>query len=222
MKNGQNKVQKQPGLVVLLGVFGLVVTLTGCGSTPEKPSYADKTSIPMEDVEPLAKELNEQDEYELALDMARLDIKEKRYDKAYLLLTKLKKFKPTDIRIYRLLTQYYAARDDLEMAFIASQQGLKMEGAGINDEQTYARYAMQTNRYQQADAIYQDWYDQSSTESMQVIALNNLGFSALLQQDFKQAKDYLAQALELDPLNEKARNNMKLIQSIQSKRQTKE
>lgn len=197
-------------------IAGFLVLLSGCSSEPKKLSGEMKSSVPMEQVQPLAKDLTEEDEYEFALDLARLNIEREHYEKAYSLLKKLKQFKPEDIRIYRLLSTYYEKQGDLKMAFISSQQTLKSAGKTIQDEQVYARYALLNENYKEADKIYQAWLKRTHSQAVTVIAFNNLGFSALLQKDFDKAQTYFLKALKLDPLNEKARNNLKLIQSIQT------
>lgn len=199
-----------------LFVVVFLVLLSGCSSEPKKLSGEMKSSVPMEEVKPLAKDLTEDDEYEFALDLARMNIEQEHYDKAYSLLKKLKQFKPDDIQIYRLLSTYYEKQGDLKMAFISSQQTLKNAAKTIQDEQIYARYALLNENYAEADKIYQAWLDRTGSQAVTVIALNNLGFSALLQKDFERAQTYFLKALKLDPLNEKARNNLKLIESIQT------
>ncbi|MDG4812293.1 tetratricopeptide repeat protein [Hydrogenovibrio sp. 3SP14C1] len=200
--------------LILMAAF--LFLLSGCSSEPKKLSGKPKSSVPMEEVKPLAKDLTEEDEYEFALDLARMKIEQEHYAKAYSLLKKLKQFKPEDIRIYRLLSTYYEKQGNLEMAFISSQQTLKNPYKTIQDEQKYARYALLNENYVEADKIYQAWLDRTGSQTVTVIALNNLGFSALLQKDFDKAQSYFLRALKLDPLNEKARNNLKLIQSIQT------
>lgn len=200
--------------LIVVTVFSLL--MSGCSSEPKKLSGKPKSSVPMEEVKPLAKELTEEDEYEFALDLARLNIEQEHYEKAYSLLKKLKQFKPDDIRIYRLLSTYYEKQNNLKMAFISSQQTLKNAAKTIQDEQVYARYALLNENYAEADKIYQAWLDRTGSQAVTVIALNNLGFSALLQKDFERAQSYFLKALKLDPLNEKARNNLKLIESIQT------
>lgn len=200
--------------LILMAAF--LFLLSGCSSEPKKLSGERKSSVPMEEVKPLAKDLSEEDEYEFALDLARMKIAQEHYQKAYSLLKKLKQFKPEDIRIYRLLSTYYEKQGNLEMAFVSSQQTLKNPDKTIQDEQKYARYALLNENYAEADRIYQAWLDRTGSQTVTVIALNNLGFSALLQKDFDKAQSYFLRALKLDPLNEKARNNLKLIQSIQT------
>ncbi|QBZ83754.1 TPR repeat-containing protein [Hydrogenovibrio crunogenus] len=200
--------------LIFVSVF--LILLSGCSSEPKKLSGKTKSSVPMEEVKPLAKDLTEDDEYEFALDLARLNVEQEHYEKAYSLLKKLKQFKPDDIRIYRLLSTYYEKQNDLKMAFISSQQTLKNPAKTIQDEQVYARYALLNENYAEADKIYQAWLDRTKSQAVTVIALNNLGFSALLQKDFERAQTYFLKALKLDPLNEKARNNLKLIESIQT------
>ncbi len=50
--------------------------------------------------------------------------------------------------------------------------------------------------------------------SLHVTALNNLGFSALLQKQYVAAHHFFEQALLKDPLNSKALNNLKLVKTL--------
>lgn len=202
-------------LIKRLAVVVMLIQLVGCTSSPNIPGKHQPKEIPVDQVEPLASNLTEDDEYKFGLDLVALEIRNKQFNRADRLLRKLKKYKPDDIRVYRLYTDYYEAKQDYAMAFISSQQVLKKSGANKKDEDRFARYALMTDHYSEADKIYQQWLDNADSSSVEVIALNNLGFSALLQKRYQKAKSYFQQAIQKDPLNEKARNNLKLIQSVE-------
>ncbi|MDX1796380.1 MAG: tetratricopeptide repeat protein [Hydrogenovibrio sp.] len=195
-------------------VMPLLIWLSGCSSHPSKPSPKMDPELLQEQTKPLATKLTEEDEYLFGLDLADLQIKNKQLDRAEKLLVKLKKFKPEDVRVYRLYTRFYDARQNLEMAYLSSKQALKMKKSSRLDQQRFAKYALLNDHYAEAEKVYRDWLDQDDQQSLKVVALNNLGFSALLQKQYHRAHDYFQQALKIDPLNEKARNNLKLIASV--------
>ncbi|WP_024850514.1 tetratricopeptide repeat protein [Hydrogenovibrio kuenenii] len=193
----------------------IVLMVVGCTSSPAIPDKSHPNEIPVDQVEPLASNLTQDDEYKFGLDLVALEIRNKQFGRADRLLGKLKKYKPDDIRVYRLYTDYYEAKQDYAMAFVSSEQVLKKSGVNSKDEDRHAKYALMTDHYAEADKIYQHWLDDADSTSVEVIALNNLGFSALLQKHYRKAKDYFQKAINKDPLNEKARNNLKLIQTVE-------
>lgn len=195
-------------------LFLLVAFSSACTTEPKKVDYREKNTVALEKVEPLANELDEQQEFDFALDVVSLELKNKRFDKAYRLLTKLKKNQPNDIRVYRNYVRYYQLIDDTEMAYLSARTALTKSGATQKDEDIFAKLALMTENYVEAEDIYQNWLDDTQDEQVEVIAMNNLGFSALLQKDFDRAKGYFNQALVKDPLNEKARNNLQLIKQF--------
>lgn len=203
----------------LLALFSLVL-LSGCASEPKRLEVNTQNSVPMQEVKPLATELNDQQQYHLALDVAQLQLDNNELAKAESLLKKLRHSNPDDIEIYRLLTILYEKQAKLDMALISAEMAISKPASQKKDEQIYARLALLNEQYLKADNIYQQWLTLSQNPSIQVIALNNLGFSALLQGKLESAKDYFNQALKLDPLNEKARNNLKLIETtVQARKQ---
>ena len=197
-----------------IGLGLTLVWLAGCSSSPSVPSKPKPSEIPIDQAEPLASNLSEDDEYKFGLDLVALEIRNKQFDRADRLLNKLKKYKPDDVKVYRLYTDYYEAKQNLDMAYVSSQQVIKQSGKTKSDEQRFAKFALMTDHYKEAEAIYHQWLEDADSSTLEVVALNNLGFSALLQKHYKKAKDYFEQAIQKDPLNEKARNNLKLIQRV--------
>lgn len=192
---------------------GLVILLVGCSQAPKKDSNAvDYAKFAQQDA-PLNTQLNDQQEYEFALDLANLSLERKQYDRAEGLLQKLRKADAQDIRSYRLLAKLYEAQGKLPTALVALQEANKLAQKTTDDESELARLALMQDQYAVAETIYQAWLS-SSDLSRQVSALNNLGFSALLQKKYVAAKEYFGQALQKDPLNSKARNNLQLLNSI--------
>jgi Tfp pilus assembly protein PilF len=202
------------GFIKSVGIGFIFVWVTGCSSSPSMPAKSKTSEIPIDQTEPLATDLTEDDEYKFGLDLASLEIHNKQFDRADRLLNKLKKYKPDDVQVYRLYTDYYEAKQNLDMAYVSSKQAIKQSGKNRRDEARFAKFALMTDHYSEAENIYQQWLDDANSSVLEVIALNNLGFSALLQKHYKKAKGYFEQAIQKDPLNEKARNNLKLIQRV--------
>lgn len=193
--------------------LGLLFGLVGCSQTPNKINVVEKNTIQMESAPALATELTSEDEYEFALDIARLEYSKKNFDKAETLLHKLRKFNRQDTRVYRLLAKVYEASNRQELALTAWQEVNRMSDKLTSDEAELARLALMQDQYDLAKPIYKAWLD-SAELSTQISALNNLGFVALLEGDYKQAQDYLQTALKKDPLNSKALNNLKLVNKL--------
>ncbi|WP_172959725.1 tetratricopeptide repeat protein [Thiomicrorhabdus aquaedulcis] len=192
---------------------GLVIALAGCSQTSQKePLGIDYAKFAQQN-EPLNTELNDAQEYEFALDLAKLSVERKHYSRAEGLLQKLRKANGQDIRVYRLLAQMYEAQSKLPTALVAWQEANKLPSKTVDDESEWARLALMQDQYAVAEAIYQAWLS-SNEVSRQVSGLNNLGFSALLQKQYPTAKEYFGKALQKDPLNSKARSNLQLLNSI--------
>ena len=198
----------QAGLLSILLVF-----LTGCSQQPSKLNEPNKQRLQATQPPPLASDLSQQDEYEFALDLARLEIKRKRYNRAEGLLQKLRKVNRDDVRVYRSLAQVYEAQKRSDMALIAWKEVNKSTDKTIDDEAELARLALMHEDFELAESIYQEWLS-SGNDLQQVSALNNLGFSATLQKKYATAKSYFEQALVKDPLNTKALNNLKLVNTL--------
>lgn len=200
-------------LLQWLTAAALVMLLNGCALTNVKnDSRIDYAKFSQQDA-PLATELGEQEEYEFALDLARLQVERQRYDQAETLLQKLRRTRADDIRLYRLLGRVYEGQGKPDRALIAWRETQTLSGRTIEDESQLARLALMQNQYELAEQIYQAWLKQND-KRVQISALNNLGFSALLQKQYTQAQAYFEQALERDPLNDKALNNLKLLTTL--------
>lgn len=201
-------------VIKVMGIGFIFIWIAGCSSSPTMQARPKASEIPIDQVEPLATDLTEEDEYKFGLDLAALEIHNKQFGRADRLLNKLKKYKPDDVRVYRLYTDYYEAKQNLDMAYVSSKQAIKQSEKNQKDEARFAQFALMTDHYSEAENIYQQWLEDAESPTLEVIALNNLGFSALLQKHYKKAKDYFERAIQKDPLNEKARNNLKLIQRV--------
>ncbi|MEA3405187.1 MAG: tetratricopeptide repeat protein [Pseudomonadota bacterium] len=99
------------------------------------------------------------------------------------------------------------------MALVAWKQVNKSVNKTLTDEGELARLALMNEDFALAEEIYQAWLDSVDIQQ-QVSALNNLGFSSVLQKKYPQSKAYFERALEQDPLNTKALNNLKLVNTL--------
>lgn len=208
------KARKQANTFLRLAILpGLVVLLVGCSSTNSKVENSVDYSKYSKQVEPLATELNDQDEYEFALDLASLAIERKQYSRAEGILQKARKVHHQDIRTYRMLAKVYEAQGKTNYALVAMQEANKQVTKTVEDESELGRLALMQDEFALAEEIYQAWLT-SNDVGRQVSALNNLGFCDLLQKKYVSAKSYFEQALQKDPLNTKARNNLQLLKTL--------
>ncbi len=208
------EIKKTSGLTFKgLLLASLLSSLVGCSQLSSKPENQIDYAKYSQQVEPLSTELGKEEEYEFALDLAKLEIERHRYDRAEVLLQKLRKSKGGDIRLYRLLAKVYEAQQKNDLSLIAWQEVNKNSKATIDDESELARLSLIQSEYESAEGIYQAWLTHAD-RAVQVTALNNLGFSALLQKKYVDAQDLFEQALQKDPLNSKAINNLKLVKTL--------
>lgn len=199
-------------LFQVIGLVSVLAFVSGCSQTPQKSNQIDYSKY-AQTIEPLETELGEEKEYEFALDLANLVVERKRYVRAEQLLMQLRRENPHDIRVYRLLTKVYEAQSKSELALVAAQEANKLNTKTIDDEAELARLALMQEKFGLADKTYRAWL-KSPESVIQVSALNNLGFSALLQKKYGNAQRYFEQALKKDPLNNKALNNLKLVKTL--------
>lgn len=190
--------------------FASAIFMSACTVTETKSSSTMASASP---ADPLSTQVDEQGQYKLLLDLAVMEIKQQRYDQAEPILQKLRKLNRDDIQVYRMLAQVYEGQQKQHLALLAWQQINQFEQHTIDDEAEYARLALIEDQFQIAESIYQRWL-QSEQINHRLSALNNLGFSRLLQKDFSQARSYFQQALKLDPLNSKALNNLILVDAL--------
>ena len=193
-----------------VAILGALVM--GCVSTPSKNSDIDYAKY-SESRDSLASELGDKEEYEFALDLAQMAVERKHYDRAEVLLQKLRKVNQQDVRSYRLLAKIYEAQNKIQYAHVSMQEAIKQLSKTVDDESEFARLSLMLSDYASAEAIYQAWL-LSNEASRQISALNNLGFSQLLQKNYPLAQTYFEQALQKDPLNSKARNNLQLLKTL--------
>ncbi len=180
--------------------------LVGCAVT-STPDAEQSTA-------PLAESLSEQAQFDFAIDLARMQIERAEYDKAEQLLLKLRRAQAENVEVYRLLAQAYEESGQIELAYITLQVVIKLKSVSLSDEAKFAGIAIQLQKFTQAEAIYQAWLKSEQTQVV-VAGLNNLGFSSLLQAQYGLATDYFQQALLKDPLNQKSRHNLLLVNQLE-------
>jgi|GEM_PF-2740081 len=180
------------------------VTTKALGNDAPRPESLDKG---------LTETLNEEQEYELAIDLAGLEIERDNFDRAISILHELRKDSPADVRPYRLLAQIYEKQDKRSLALVAMKQAVTLPSHTIDDESELARLALMEENYALAEEVYNVWL-KSTDRSVNVSALNNLGFSLLLQKRYFEAWSFFKRALVLDPLNNRALSNLTLVNSL--------
>ncbi|BCN93965.1 hypothetical protein THMIRHAM_17500 [Thiomicrorhabdus immobilis] len=196
----------------VLVLFALI-SFSGCTQFAAKNESKNDYSTFSQQVEPLSTELGPTEELDFALDLAKLLIERKKFSQAETLLHRLRKVNRDDIRVYRMLAQIYEAQQKSNMAFVAWLEINKFTDKTIDDESELARLSLINEDFSLAETIYYDWL-KSDELNRKVSALNNLGFSAILQKKYQRAQSFFMQALEHDPLNAKALNNLKLVKSL--------
>lgn len=203
-------------VLVRIGLLSMAcLFLSACGQMQTKSDNALQKAM-MEQASqnaPLSTDLNFEEEYEFALDMAKLEVDRKRYSRAEELLQKMRKVNREDERIYRLLAQVYEAQQKPEMALVAWKQVIQSSNRTVDDESELARLALMNEEFDVAESIYRTWLE-SDVVVRKISALNNLGFSALLQKRYEAAHAFFEKALVIDPLNTKALNNLKLVNTL--------
>lgn len=197
---------------VRLLFFSMGFSLAGCSQNLLKNDAAEN-SASSQMLSPLSKSLDKEAEFDFVLDLVRLAIQQQRWNEAEELAQRYRKQNLEDIRIYRLLAEIYQGSGETEKSIIALEQVLKLEGAGFSDKAALASAYLSNNHFEKAEQILQGLIN-TSEKTQQVLALNNLGFSKLLQKQFIDAKDYFEKALEIDPLNSKSSHNLKLVNAI--------
>lgn len=190
-------------MLLRLSFLVFIVFLQACTTTSKD---ADKEK-------PLATSLTEDAQFDFALSLVKAQIEREEYKAAEQLLLKLRKEKE-DIRVYRDLGRVYFLQQNMNLCYVSRQQVLDFKDYDINDEHLFAEVALKLGKYSEAEAIYLKWL-KSEKKQTRVAGFNNLGFSNLLQKNFKQAEEYFLQTLALDPLNELARTNLELVLSLE-------
>ena len=197
-----------------IGLLLSVLLSSGCTGLQLEEDEQAKMSVQQEP--PLGSNLDAKDEFRLLMDMVDLEIKQEQYLKAESLLQRLRKDHHDNMDIYRKLGVVYAKLDKGHLSLLAWREVIQSGKSNVDDQAEYARMALVEDEYQLAEVVYKNWLQQGGTP-LQVTALNNLGFSKLLQKKYASAEAYFRDALLKDPLNTKALNNLLLVDSLLGK-----
>lgn len=189
--------------LVLIGLL----TLAGCSVNPAKSGDVER---------PLETRLEGDRRAAFIHDYAGLLAERGRYDEAARLLEQLRRDRPGDLSVVRQLAHVYEKAGRPELALTAWDQVLAHSDDRL-DAAEYARLALRNERFALAEAVFQGWLQQAPPGSPDAaMALNNLGYSRLLQGDYPAARRFLEQALARDPLHTRARANLELVQRLES------
>jgi Flp pilus assembly protein TadD len=187
----------------------MLPALAGCAAQPTPDAAAD--------VAPLQGRLDEADQAAFARDYARLLGSAGRSGEALRILESLRKEQPDDADTLRLLARSYEQAGNLPMALVAWDELRSRNLAERRDVAEYARVALLNERFELADGIYREWLASAAPRSREaVMALNNLGYSQLLQGRPEEAARLLQQAVLMDPLHTRARSNLALARRLAS------
>jgi Flp pilus assembly protein TadD len=196
-------------------MMGLVVPmLSACVTLKSGQAITSATDDSERDA--LKLNLTLEEEKKFLLDYAALLIKSEQYDQAESVLLRLREGHLEPLLVYRLLGQLYERQNRPVRAQMAWEMVLKLGGDSVQDEAHLARVALMNKQFEISDGIYRRWLGQFKRgDRLYKMALNNLGFSLLLQEKLSESHELLTQAVELDPLDKKARNNLAYVLRLQ-------
>ncbi|MDR9497580.1 MAG: tetratricopeptide repeat protein [Hydrogenovibrio sp.] len=203
---------------IWVALLGPVWMLSGCSALT---SNSDDTRRSLPDKPPLAENLDQAEQYKLAVDMASYYLNTGETERAYTVIERLVERSPERIEGIRLLVDYYLAVNDQDMAVVAAKEAYKHTEATDRDASRLARLSLLNQQPETAREIYQAW-SKSDDSTLQTKGLNNLGIVAMSQKRYDLARRYFENALALDPLSRKARNNLKLLNAMQGSVDTAE
>lgn len=194
--------------------FALTVLLiSGCSHQPSREAPNQTT----DQTPPLAANLSAEQRLDFTLNLLEQALVDastpQNYQNIEQNLLQLRRGAPDDVRIYRLLIETYIQDSRMDLAYVTAKELVKLPKASLDDEDMFASIALSLEDYVTAESVYKRWLEQPASHT-QVAALNNLGFSALLQRNWSQAEDYFTLALERDPLNQRARHNLVLLMTL--------
>ncbi len=199
----------------LAGLLIVGMVVSGCAHQPSRSMSTQE----MNQASALAANLSAEQRLNFTLNLieqALLDATStQHYQNIEQNLLQLRRNSPNDERVYRYLIEVYTQDSRLDLAYVTAKELIKLPNATLVDQDVFASIALSLEDYVAADRIYQGWLSQPASHT-QVAGLNNLGFSALLQQDWSRAEDYFTLALEKDPLNQRARHNLVLLMTLRN------
>ena len=164
---------------------------------------------------PLQTTLVPEEQEEFRLGYAKLLIDSGREAEAEALLDKLRHNTKLAPEAYPLLAKIYEQRGMRIEALLAWEKALQFREGNQKLMGRVARAALVCKKYHQADEIFNQWlaHNQAGSE-LHIAALNNLGYSSLLQHHYDRAAHFFGQALASDPLNKRAKANLSLLERL--------
>ncbi|UQB43070.1 tetratricopeptide repeat protein [Thiomicrospira microaerophila] len=201
---------------------GLLITvmfaLPGCASLlPQSKVTSDQAYNQAAQSSPLREELTEQQAFEFTLALVEQSLDSGSYEQIEANLLRLRRTAPSDPRVYRLLVEVYSRDQRFDLAYVTAKQLKDLPSATLDDTALFASIALRLEDYAEAEEVYQAWLSSSQSHT-RVAGYNNLGFSSLLQKQWDRAERYFNQALDIDPLNQRARHNLMLLLTLKAQR----
>ncbi len=197
---------------LLVGCLLLGGCATRGGPLPANPAPASAGSGVVANATglPLKTRLSQGEQTRFLQDYAELLLANGRHSEAQNLLETLHRSHPDERQPLRLLAYAYEAEGRPGLALLAWERLLQQSSAA-GDEAEYARLALLNRHFARAEQVYHGWLLRPTAPlPLRVTALNNLGYSRLLQGDAASARHHFEQALQLDPLDRRARGNLAL------------
>lgn len=189
-------------------LLAVTLALGGCAMQPTSPSGEEKQ---------LQTRLEGDEQKSFLRDYARLLSESGNHAEAARILEELRREDPSDLAITRQIADVYERAGQLELALLAWEGIYRGKGDPLQDGAEFARVALLNRRYGLAREVYHDWLDAAGeNSSRRITAMNNLGYSYLLERDMSNARYWFERALAIDPLHGRARANLELLRRLQA------
>jgi Tfp pilus assembly protein PilF len=190
-------------------LLAATLALGGCAMQQASPSGEEKQ---------LQTRLEGDEQKSFLRDYARLLSESGNHAEAARILEELRREDPANLAITRQIADVYERAGQLELALLAWEgiyRGKK--GDPLQDGAEFARVALLNRRYGLAREVYHDWLAAAGeNSSLRITAMNNLGYSYLLERDMSNARYWFERALAIDPLHGRARANLELLRRLQA------
>jgi Flp pilus assembly protein TadD len=191
-------------------VLTVLLSLTGCAMQPATSSGDGQS-------EQLQTRLEGDKQKSFLQDYAALLSESGNHAEAARILEELRREDPSDLGITRQIADVYERTGQLELALLAREGVYRGGGDPLQDGAELARVALLNRRYGLAREVYHGWLAEARpNSSRQVSAMNNLGYSYLLEHDMENARAWFERALAIDPLHGRARANLELLRQLQT------
>jgi Flp pilus assembly protein TadD len=189
-------------------LLAATLALGGCAMQQASPSGEEKQ---------LQTRLEGDEQKSFLRDYARLLSESGNHAEAARILEELRREDPSDLAITRQIADVYERAGQLELALLAWEGIYRGKGDPLQDGAEFARVALLNRRYGLAREVYHDWLAVAGeNSSLRITAMNNLGYSYLLERDMSNARYWFERALALDPLHGRSRANLELLRRLQA------